>query len=226
MSFCHRFLLVTSLPSQCQTTVVRLLRLPLQSYRFSIGCLKLLTKLEREAGFPSFLFKKINKKKCCIMKLQCRRNGSFSLALLSFRTQSLNHHKILRSTMSGGVNIRCHSSVQQWETCCEKQEEHYLEKWQAVRIIFRPAALILASIWRVYNKTTWCLTRGSPHAKNHRQKYAGTKRRQTAGPRLSPRLIFKLQMCETNTFARHSRRAHEARQDTNQVSKAPVEAFD
>lgn len=103
--------------------------------------------------------------------------------------------------MSGGVNIRCYSSVQQWETCCEKQEEHYLEKWQAVRIIFRPAALILASIWRVYNKTTWCLTRGSPYTKkNHRQKYAGAKRRQTAGPRLAPRLIFKLQMCETNTL--------------------------
>lgn len=35
--------------------------------------------------------------------------------------------------------------------------------------------------------------------KDHRQKCAGTKRRQTAGPPLSPRLIFKLQMCETNT---------------------------
>lgn len=63
------------------------------------------------------------------------------------------------------------------------------KKWQAVRIIFRPAALILASSeeFIIKHRGAWQEARDT---QNHRQKYAGMKRRQTAGPRLSSRLIF------------------------------------
>lgn len=96
---------------------------------------------------------------------------------------------------------------------------------KTVKIIFRPAALILASSegFKIKQRGAW---QDARHTQRHRQKYAGMKRCQTAGPRL----ILKLQNVWDKHVAQHRERLHGARQDTNQVSKAEgmalVEASD